>query len=149
MPKPVGSGKIYLTTWLTIISFARILNHMVKYAEDRLSSIFQALSDPTRRAMLARLAQQELTVTALAAPYDMSLAAVSKHLKVLEGADIVKKVREGRTFRCRADLAPLAEVTKLLDQLGAFWRTNLEALEDFLSEKKTSEGEKHGKLPRK
>jgi len=117
---------------------------MVKQSDDRLDSIFQALSDSTRRGMLARLAKGRLSVTELAAPYDMSLAAISKHLKVLEAASFVKKEKNGRFFICRADLGPLAEVTKVLEELGGFWSDSLNALEKILSDDSSSKkGEKN------
>lgn len=122
---------------------------MVKHSAQRLDSVFKALSDSTRRAMLLRLAQGELSVSELAAPFDMSLAAVSKHLKVLEAAEFVEKTRYGRIFRCRARLEPLSGVTELLDDLGAFWRTRLDALETLLSDENTDAGLKHGTKSRK
>lgn len=118
---------------------------MVKHSEEKLDSILRALSDSTRRGMLARLAKQELSVTELAEPYDMSLAAVSKHLKVLEAAEFVEKTKEGRNFRCRAKLEPLAEVTQLLENLGSFWRDRLEALNQFLNDENIDKENKHGK----
>ena len=106
---------------------------MVKYSTERLDTIFKALSDSTRRAMLAQLAQGEMGVTELARPHKMSLAAVSKHLKVLESAEFVEKSKEGRNYRCRANLEPLAAVTSVLEELGAFWRGQLDSLEAFIS----------------
>ena len=117
---------------------------MVKHSSEQLDNIFKALSDSTRRAMLIRLSKEELSVTELAAPYKMSLAAVSKHLKVLEAAQFVEKEKQGRNFRCRANLAPLNEITELLESLGAFWRTQLNSLDDFFSKDRISKGDKHG-----
>lgn len=122
---------------------------MVKYSDDRLDLIFKALSDPTRRGMLSRLARNEMSVTELAEPYDMSLAAVSKHLRVLEDAQFIERTKQGRVFRCRANLAPLAEVTQLLEDLGQFWRDRLDALDQFLANEKSSEGERHASKRKK
>lgn len=105
---------------------------MVEYEADTLSRSLKALADPTRREILSRLSGTELTVGVLAEPFNMSLAAVSKHLKVLEQAQLVEKVRDGTSYRCRANLAPLAEVTELLERLGSFWRGRLDQLEEIL-----------------
>ena len=94
--------------------------------------------------MLAQLVRRELSVTELAAPFDMSLAAVSKHLKVLEAAEFVEKTKDGRNFRCRANLRPFEDITGLLEELGAFWRHQLESLEGFLAMKEIRNGEKYG-----
>lgn len=106
---------------------------MVKYSSDRLDLIFKALSDSTRRAMLYQLSKKELSVTELAKPFDMSLAAVSKHLKVLNQADFLEKTKDGRNYRCRANLSPLDGVTELLEELGAHWRRQLDSLDIFLT----------------
>lgn len=121
---------------------------MVKHSSEQLNLIFKALSDPTRRLMLEQLSRQELSVTELAAPFKMSLAAISKHLKVLEAAEFVEKTKEGRNFRCRANLSPLNEVTNLLEKLGLYWREQLNALEEFLSIEKCKKGDKNGNKER-
>jgi DNA-binding transcriptional ArsR family regulator len=105
---------------------------MVNDSDATLDLVFHALSDSTRRSMLAQLVRKERSVSELAKPYRMSLAGVSKHLKVLEEARVVEKIREGRTFRCRANLKPLDEVSELLEELGMFWRAQLDSLEAFL-----------------
>ncbi len=115
---------------------------MVKYSNERLDVIFKALSDSTRRGMLARLTQSDLTVSELAEPYDMSLAAVSKHLKVLQAADFVEKTKEGRIFRCRANLEPLSGITELLESLGEFWRSQLDSLDNFITNEKQNKEKK-------
>lgn len=102
---------------------------MVNYSSERLDLIFKALSDSTRRAMLYKLSIKEQNVTELAAPFKMSLAAVSKHLKVLSEAEFVEKTKDGRSFRCRVNLSPLDGVTKVLEDLGAHWRQQLDFLE--------------------
>jgi DNA-binding transcriptional ArsR family regulator len=110
-----------------------MLNHMVKHSEAQLDLVLHALADPTRRALLRRLAREELSVSELAEPFSMSLAAVSKHLKVLESARIVDKTKQGRVYRCRANLEPLAQVSALLEDLGAFWQAQLNSLNSLLS----------------
>ncbi len=117
---------------------------MVDYRERRLDEIFYALSDGTRRAMLARLVKGECNVTELAEPFRMSLAAVSKHLKVLEAADLVRKEKDGRTIRCRPHFDSLQEANQLLGQLSVFWNNRLDALERFLATDTKEKGEKHG-----
>lgn len=106
---------------------------MVNYSSASLDRSLYALSDPTRRAILARISQGETTVTELAQPFNMSLAAVSKHLQVLERARFLKKFKSGRTITCRATLSPLGEVMDLLEDLGKHWNKQLESLEAFLA----------------
>lgn len=105
---------------------------MVKHSEEQLDAVLRALADPTRRALLRRLSREELNVGDLAQPFRMSLAAVSKHLKVLADANMVEKTKEGRNYRCRANLEPLAQVSELLEELGSFWRTRLDNLDALL-----------------
>ena len=105
---------------------------MVKYRTDPLSSVFQALADPTRRAILDRLAQGEATVGELALPFDMSLPAVSKHLNVLEGAGLLHRERDGRMRLCRLDPAPLREAAGWLEDTRRFWEAQLQELERYL-----------------
>ena len=98
-----------------------------------LDRVFHALADETRRSMVKRLAKvPSCTVTELAKPYDLSFAAVSKHVKVLENAGVVVKMRDGRTQRCRLDVRPLDRALRTIDQYRDFWRERLEALEDWL-----------------
>ena len=120
-----------------------ILNHMVNYSSKSLDDSFYALSDPTRRAILARIAQGETTVTELAEPFDMSLAAVSKHLRVLERAKFLKKTKSGRTISCRATLEPLHEVLELLEDLGKYWNQQLDSLEQYLANTVENKEAKH------
>ena len=101
---------------------------------DRLSLTFSALADPTRRGILARLAAGEATVTELAEPYDMSLAAVSKHLKVLEGAGLVTRGRTAQWRPCRLDPAPLREVASFIEFYRRHWEQSLDRLEDYLND---------------
>jgi DNA-binding transcriptional ArsR family regulator len=97
-----------------------------------LDAAFQALSDPTRRAMLQELAQGERTVSELASPFAMSLAAASKHVKVLENAGLLQRTIQGRTHVCRLDAAPLAEVDAWVETYRRFWNAHLDLLERAL-----------------
>jgi DNA-binding transcriptional ArsR family regulator len=99
---------------------------------DQLSSTFAALADPTRRAILARLATGEATVTELAEPFAMSLPAVSKHLKVLERAGLITRGRSAQWRPCRLEAAPLADVTEWLDRYREFWEGSFERLDEHL-----------------
>jgi DNA-binding transcriptional ArsR family regulator len=99
---------------------------------DHLSATFAALADPTRRAILARLASGEASVTELAAPFDMSLPAVSKHLKVLERAGLIERGREAQWRPCRLRPEPLKEVDDWVEQYRAQWEQRLDRLEDYL-----------------
>ena len=110
---------------------------------DRLSTTFAALADPTRRAILARLALGEASVTELAAPFEMTLPAVSKHLKVLERAGLITRGREAQWRPCRLDAAPLKDAVDWLEAYRRFWEQSLDRLEDYLRELQT--GEKHGR----
>src|SRR5579863_1059599 len=98
----------------------------------RLDSVFAALSDPTRRAMVGRLAQGECTVTDLARPFPISLPAVSKHLKVLERAGLVERRIDGRIHHCRLKPQPLEDATDWLQSTRAYWEGRLDALEEYL-----------------
>lgn len=106
---------------------------MVEQVAERLDNVFHALADPTRREMVRRLATQERTVTELAAPFPMSLAAASKHIKVLEEAGIIHRTVQGRTHICRLDPAALAVAHKWLRFYERFWALQLDALERELS----------------
>jgi DNA-binding transcriptional ArsR family regulator len=100
--------------------------------DDELSRIFAALADPTRRAMLARLAEGEATVTELAEPFAMSLPAISKHLKVLERAGLITRGRDAQWRPCRLDAAPLGQATDWLDRYRKFWDTRFDRLDEHL-----------------
>ena len=101
---------------------------------DRLSLTLSALADPTRRGILARLATGQATVTELAEPYDMSLAAVSKHLKVLEGAGLISRGRDAQYRPCKLEAGPLRDVAGWLENYRRFWEASLDRLEDYLAE---------------
>ena len=116
---------------------------MVNNSEHQLDNVFHALSDPTRRAILARLVRGQCNVSELPNPFGVSKAAISKHLTMLERANLIDKRRSGREIHCNANLAPFDEVHELLEELGRFWRSRLDALEQFFSEnvKKESKDE--------
>ncbi len=99
---------------------------------DRLSSTFSALADPTRRAILARLALGETSVNELAKPFDMSLPAVSKHLKVLEGAGLITRGRDAQWRPCKLDAAPLKEAAGWIEYYRRFWEMSFDRLDDYL-----------------
>src|SRR5262245_40324291 len=111
-------------------------------SSDRLSLIFSALADPTRRAILARLADGSASVTELAAPFAMSLPAVSKHLKVLERAGLIARGREAQWRPCRLDPAPLREVASWLDEYRRHWDEQLDRLDTYLAEIQQQEQER-------
>ncbi|GAA2779844.1 metalloregulator ArsR/SmtB family transcription factor [Crossiella cryophila] len=100
--------------------------------EDQLSVVFAALSDPTRRAILARLADGEATVNQIAEPFAMSLPAISKHLKVLERAGLITRGREAQWRPCRLDARPLAGATDWLERYRKFWSDSFDRLDDHL-----------------
>jgi DNA-binding transcriptional ArsR family regulator len=105
---------------------------MVEYQTSQLDSIFHALGDATRRQMLAQLASGERTVSQLAEPYEMSLAAASKHIKALEAAGLVKRDVRGRTHVCSLAPGPLANAYQWLAFYEIFWTNRLDALEELL-----------------
>jgi len=106
---------------------------------DRLSATFAALADPTRRAILARLASGEAAVTELGEPFDMSLPAISKHLKVLERAGLIARGREAQRRPCRLEAAPLKDVSEWLERYRRFWEARLDRLDAYLQQLKTKE----------
>lgn len=101
---------------------------------DPLSQTFSALADPTRRAILARLALGETSVTELAEPFDMSLPAVSKHLKVLERAGLIARGRDAQWRPCRLEAGPLRDVAGWIEYYRRFWEQSLDRLEAYLRE---------------
>lgn len=111
--------------------------------QDHLSATFAALADPTRRAILARLASGERSVTELAEPFEMSLPAVSKHLRVLERAGLIARGREAQWRPCRLQAAPLKEVAEWAERYRAIWEQRFDRLETYLQELKKKE-KKHG-----
>jgi DNA-binding transcriptional ArsR family regulator len=103
-------------------------------ATDQLSTTFAALADPTRRAILARLARGEATVTELAEPFALSLPAISKHLKVLQHAGLVTQGRKAQWRPCRLEAAPLREVAAWMEEYRQFWDESFNRLDDYLQE---------------
>ena len=120
---------------------------------DPLSATFAALADPTRRAILARLASGEASVTQLAEPFEMSMPAVSKHLKVLERAGLIARGREAQWRPCRLEAAPLKDVAGWVEHYRRFWEQSLDRLDDYLKQMQTSavqkKEKKHGRKQRK
>ena len=118
---------------------------------DRLSATFAALADPTRRAILARLATGETTVADLAKPFDMSGPAISKHLKVLEGAGLIARGRDAQWRPCRIEPAALKVVDDWLERYRKFWEQSLDRLDEYLHEVQAKEkaGAKKNKPRRK
>jgi len=110
---------------------------MVERHPDALSVVFRALGDPTRREMVHRLSSGEHTVGELAKPFRMSLAAASKHVKVLERAGLVHRTVSGRTHRCRLDARGLADAQRWLAFYQRFWNERFDALDTLLEEKET------------
>ena len=111
---------------------------------DHLSNTFAALADPTRRAILARLASGEASVTELAEPFEMSMPAVSKHLKVLERAGLIARGREAQWRPCRLDACPLKDVAGWIEHYRRFWDESFDRLDAYLMELKKKE-KKHGR----
>ena len=103
-------------------------------AEDTLSTVFSALADPTRRAILERLSRGEATVTELAAPFEMSLPAVSKHLKVLERAGLISRGREAQWRPCRLEPKAMQGAATWLDAYRQLWEESLDRLGEYLRE---------------
>src|ERR1700733_13141402 len=112
----------YLTDWLSTMP------------SDPLSTTFAALADPTRRAILARLALGETSVTELAEPFAMSLPAISKHLKVLQRAGLITRGREAQWRPCRLEAEPLKDAADWLEHYREFWEQSLDRLADYLKE---------------
>jgi len=110
-----------------------------------LDAAFSALSDPTRRAIVERLARGPRSVTEVAEPFDMSLAAVSKHIQVLERAGLVKREREGREHVLSLDARPLREVMRYASRFEKFWNEKLDRLEAFVAEKEREQQPKEKK----
>jgi DNA-binding transcriptional ArsR family regulator len=102
--------------------------------QDRLSQTFAALADPTRRAILARLARGEATVKELAEPFQMSLPAVSKHLKVLQRAGLIEQGRQAQWRPCRLEAGPLREADEWIEQYRRFWEERFDRLDEYLRE---------------
>ena len=114
---------------------------MVKYYTHELDYTFAALSDPTRRAILSQLTHGPVAVTALAEPFDISLPAVSKHLRVLERAGLVIQVKQGRTRHCHLVAAPIRNAAEWISRYQLFWEGKLDALAHYLETQSPQEPE--------
>src|SRR4249920_1002928 len=106
---------------------------------ERLNATFAALADPTRRAILTRLAAGEASVMDLARPFDMSQPAISKHLKVLERAGLISRGRDAQRRPCRIEAKPLAEADEWLENYRQIWEANFQRLDDLLDEMKSQQ----------
>jgi DNA-binding transcriptional ArsR family regulator len=113
---------------------------MVNDSSEQLTAVFSALADPTRRAILERLAQGEASGTELAQPFEISVPAISKHLRVLEHADLILHRKDGRTHRFRLAAQPLKEAAIWLEHYRCFWQTQFDALDTYLQ---ATSGEEH------
>lgn len=110
---------------------------------DQLSLTFAALADPTRRAILAQLTKGEASVTELAQPFEMSLPAISKHLKVLERAGLITRSREAQWRPCRLEAEPLKDIDHWLEQYRQFWEQSFDRLDEYLQELQAEEKEEY------
>jgi DNA-binding transcriptional ArsR family regulator len=120
---------------LDATSFTSILNLMVKYQDQTLDRTFAALSDPTRRALLARLGEQaSLSVSELAAPFPVSLPAIMKHLDVLTDAGLIVREKTGRTVACRLTAQPMQQAVGWLNRYARFWSETFDRLAAFVEE---------------
>jgi DNA-binding transcriptional ArsR family regulator len=116
---------------------------------DPLSATFAALADPTRRAILARLASGECSVTELAEPFEMSMPAVSKHLRVLERAGLIARSREAQWRPCHLEARPLKEIAEWAEHYRHIWEERLDRLGSYLQQMKSREEKRHGRHPRR
>ncbi len=114
-------------------------------SSDSLSSTFAALADSTRRAILARLVSGNASVTELAEPFDMSLPAISKHLKVLERAGLIARTRDAQWRPCRLEAGPLKEVADWAEGYRRFWEESFDRLEEYLAELKSNQSKQLAK----
>jgi DNA-binding transcriptional ArsR family regulator len=115
----------------------------------RLDATFAALADPTRRAILARLATGEASVAELVRPFDMSQPAISKHLKVLEGAGLISRSRDAQRRPCRLSARPLADANEWLERYRRFWEASFDRLDDVLEEMKAEDRARKAKARRR
>jgi len=132
---------MYFTNWLNKL--------MVTATSDPISSTFAALADPTRRAILAHLAAGEASVTELAEPFEMSMPAVSKHLKVLERAGLIARSREAQWRPCRLQAGPLKDADEWLERYRRHWEESFDRLDDYLRELQENEKKYGRKITKK
>jgi len=130
----VGVDRPRIALYITYRLYDRTVFDMS--AATRLDATFSALADPTRRAILARLAKGEASVLELAEPFDMTQPAISKHLKVLERAGLIARGRDGQRRPCRLVATPLRDVTTYLERYRQFWEESFDALDDVLADLK-------------
>ena len=123
----IACGRMFVRT---------IFNHMVNYQSSQLDATFSALSDPTRRAIISRLAQGPASVGELAGPFNMSLPAVSKHIKILTRAGLLHQDKQGRIKHCSLIAGSLANAGEWIQFYKKFWEFQLNALDEFLSGEK-------------
>jgi len=117
---------------LRVIVFSSIFNHMVDHIDQSLDRVFAALGDPTRREIVRRLSIGPASVTEVAAPFEMSLNAISKHLKVLEQAGLIRREIEGRVHHLYLNAEPLEEAERWVNHYRQFWDARLDSLEDWI-----------------
>lgn len=118
--------------FLTTLHDLLIINCMVNDSSERLNSVFFALADPTRRAILERLVHGEASGTELARPFSISVPAISKHLRVLEHADLILHRKDGRIHRFRLAASPMKDAATWLEHYRQFWETQLDSLDTYL-----------------
>ncbi len=114
---------------------------MMRRDDDRLTQTFAALANPTRRAILARLAEGEATVNELAEPFDLSLPAISKHIKVLEHAGLITQGQKAQFRPCTIDVTPLEEVSRWTEQYRHIWEARFERMDDYINQLKNREND--------
>ena len=127
--------KLFLTKFENV----PIFNCMVKYYTDTLDVTFMALSDPTRRAILMRLSENEYCVSELAEPFDISLPAVSKHLRILENAGLILREKQGRVHNFQLDAGPMQDAASWIEKYRIFWEKQFDSLEQYLEKTKKKE----------
>lgn len=125
---------------LTTPPALRILHGMVKDSSEQLTTVFAALADPTRRAILERLARGEASGTELARPFSISVPAISKHLRVLEHAELIRHRKDGRTHRFRLAARPMQGAAAWLERYRQFWEAQFDSLDTYL---RSTAGEEH------
>lgn len=118
---------------------------MANFENDHLSATFAALADPTRRAILARLVQGETSVKELAEPFPISAPSITKHLKVLERAGLIRRSREANWRPCRLEAAPLKDVSEWVERYRRFWEQNFNRLDAYVSQLQAQEEKKHAR----
>jgi DNA-binding transcriptional ArsR family regulator len=139
-PQVLGVGKKIL--FALSKQFSYIVNQMVKYSTKVLNRTFAALADPTRRRILAHLARGDKRVTHLARPHDMSLPAVSKHLRVLEKAGLLRRRRYGRVHEMQLEAKPLKQAAQWVEEYRKFWEGSLDRLAQYLEKTNKAAGKK-------